>query len=140
MEFWTIVKKEFGFTLAEILVVITILGIMAGLAMPTYFSTVEQARSNEARINLQIIRAGQKIYALNNINRDYWDPGVNPPVNGDLGVAINPTLNVDITTQYYNITLIDAINETNPKTFTAVATRNVTGGATISINQDGVFS
>lgn len=101
-------NKKAGFTLIEILITIVVLSVIAGLAVPNYFSTVEQARSNEARVNLQIIRMGQKVYALN--NGAYWNPGANPTVN-----AVNAALNTDITgtpsttstIQYFNIISIN---------------------------------
>ena len=131
-------KKKCGFTLIEVVAVIVIVGVLAGLAIPSYFSTVEQARANEARVNLQVIRAGQKVYALNDANKNYWNPGANPAV-----AIINTTLNVDIATQFYDITSIAADNGVTPKTFTATATRNAVQGGdgrTITINQNGAFS
>ena len=130
-------KKKYGFTLIEVLAVVVIVGVLAGLAIPSYFNTVEEARANEARVNLQIIRAGQKVFALNDANKNYWNPGTNPAV-----ATINSTLNVDITTQFYDVTSITADNAATPKTFTATATRNATqggNGRTITINEDGDF-
>lgn len=131
-------KNQKGYTLVEILVTVVIIGVMAGLALPGYFSTVEEARSNEAKINLQIIRTGQKVRALNDPKKDYWNPGANFTLT-----TLNSTLNVDITTQYYGITDITANNSANPKTFTAQATRNSTkGGDTgrfYTIDQNGTI-
>lgn len=138
-------RKKTGFTLTEILIVIVIVGVMAGMAIPGYFNTIEETRANEATVNLQVIRAGQKVYALNNSNGFYWNPGTNPPVNGAVAVGvngaggINQTLNVDITTQFYNITSITANNGVTPRTFLAVATRNNVqggGGRQISVTQN----
>ena len=110
----------------------------AGLGVPSSFNMVEQARANEARVNLQIIRTGEKIYALNH-NGIFWSPGASPAVS-----TINQTLNVDLTTNFYDIASIVANNKAVPKTFMATARRNAkNGGNTLKgfyINQDGVIS
>ncbi len=94
-------SKKTGFTLIEVLITIIILVAIAGLAVPNYFRTMEQARSNEARTNLQIIRMGQKVYALNN-SGSYWNGGATPAL-----ATVNTTLNTDITIQYFTIDLIN---------------------------------
>jgi len=107
-----------GFTLIEILIAGAIMAILTGLAFPLYFKTVEQARSNEARINLDIIHAGQKIYKIN--NGVYF--GNSTDVN-----AINNALSIDITTMYY--TTVD-VTANLGVSYTAKFTRNtVEGGA-----------
>jgi len=120
-------KKNSGFTLVEILVTVLILGVIAGLATPTYFKSVEQSRSNEATVNLNAIYMAEKIYALNN-GGNYWGPGSNPSL-----VSINSTLNIDINPQYYPVTSITTTTGT-PATFSAKVTRNTVQGG----NSDGV--
>ena len=48
-------KKNSGFTLIEILTVIVILGVLAGLAVPVYVGQVEKARGSEAIDHLRLI-------------------------------------------------------------------------------------
>ena len=55
-------KKQKGFTLLELIMVIVIIGILAMLAMPTYFKTVERSRIAEAKKMLGMIRASQLRY------------------------------------------------------------------------------
>ena len=139
-----------GYTLVELLTVIIIIGVMAGLAIPNYSRTVEETRANEARVNLQVIRTGEKVYALNNANRDYWNPGTTATVDGAVAVGvngaggINQTLNVDITTQFYDITSIIAGNGATPKTLEVLAKRNIAQGGnntrTYQIDQNGVIT
>ena len=45
-------KNKSGFTLLEIIIVIIIIGILASLALPKFFKTVEYSRSMEALTNL----------------------------------------------------------------------------------------
>lgn len=41
-------KQKNGFTLLEIIIVIIIIGVLAGLALPRFFKTVETTRATEA--------------------------------------------------------------------------------------------
>ena len=45
-----------GFTLLEIIIVIIIVGVLASLALPRFFSTVEYSRSTEALASISAIR------------------------------------------------------------------------------------
>ena len=55
-----------GFTLTEILVVVLIMGILASLALPMMLKTVEKAKTAEVVANLNLIRAAEKSYFLEN--------------------------------------------------------------------------
>ena len=123
-----------GFTLAEILITLVILGIVAGLAIPVYTGMAEKGRVNEAVVALNSIYMAQKVYALNN-SGNYWNPGANPTP-----ALINATLNVDFNLQYFSITSITANNGVNPKTFQAVAHRNIAGGIDYTIDQTGTIT
>ncbi len=140
-----------AFTLMEVMITLVVIGVIAGLAIPAYFTTVEQGRSNEARVNLTIIRMGEKVFASNNFG-NYWLPGNNLTVNGAAaaspppytnGGGVNSTLNTDLTTQFYDITSITGNNAANPKTLLVTLTRNnVQGGngATCTIDQNGTIN
>ena len=54
--------KRKGFTLVELLVVIIIIGILAGIAMPQYNKMVEKARAIEAIVAFGYIRTAQFLY------------------------------------------------------------------------------
>ena len=55
-----------GFTLAELLIAIAILGILASLAIPRLFPQTERARASEAISILSAIRQGEESYFLEN--------------------------------------------------------------------------
>ena len=59
-------KRARGFTLLELVIVIVILAILAGLAVPRYIRTVNRSRANEALEMLTQIRAScERFYARN---------------------------------------------------------------------------
>lgn len=55
-----------GFTLAELLIVIVILGILGGIALPRFFPQAEKGRVAEAVAMLSAIRQGEEAYKLEN--------------------------------------------------------------------------
>ena len=57
-------KNKLGFTLIEMLVVVLIIGILAGIALPQYSKAVEKAKSSEALIILKSYRDQQAICYL----------------------------------------------------------------------------
>ncbi|MBF0490477.1 MAG: prepilin-type N-terminal cleavage/methylation domain-containing protein [Candidatus Omnitrophica bacterium] len=59
-------NKDSGFTLMEILVVLIIIGILAAMAVPSFTSSFENARSQDAKNNLLSIYAAQLNYFNNN--------------------------------------------------------------------------
>ena len=50
-------KNQSGFTLLEIIIVIIIIGVLASLALPRLFSTVEFSKSSEALSSISSIRS-----------------------------------------------------------------------------------
>ncbi len=59
-------KDKSGFTLIEMLVVVLIIGILAGIALPQYTLAVEKARSAEALMNLATIKREIQFYITAN--------------------------------------------------------------------------
>ena len=53
-------NKRQGFTLIELLVVVLIMGILASVAMPQYFKSVEKSRAAEATSVLSSIASAQE--------------------------------------------------------------------------------
>lgn len=58
--------KQQAFTLVELVVVILILGILAGVAAPKFFDTSKTATDNGIKQTLSIVRDAIELYAANN--------------------------------------------------------------------------
>lgn len=58
--------RRTGFTLIEILVVVVILGILAGLIVPRIAEQPEKARRTKARMQIESLETALKLYKLDN--------------------------------------------------------------------------
>lgn len=108
--------QRHGFTLLEIIIVIIIVGVLASLALPRFFSTVEYSRSTEALNALGVIRTSVVRCGIVNDNvvgcdtfaaLDIDDPGTEPGSHFTYSVAV-----------------------TGANAFTVTATRNTVDGGT----------
>ncbi len=57
-------RRHLGYTLVEVMVVITVIGILTGLAAPSYWRAVEQSRADIAAANLRAIWVAERLYWL----------------------------------------------------------------------------
>ena len=82
------VNDNSGFTLIELMVVIVILGILAGLIVPRIMSRPEEARQTKARIQIESLETALKLYRLDNGTYPSTEQGlqalVEPPDVGTL--------------------------------------------------------
>lgn len=83
-----LVRQDHGFTLIEIMVVMVILGILAGLIVPRIMDRPEEARRTKAAIQIQSIEQALKLYKLDNGQYPTTEQGlqalVEPPSVGRL--------------------------------------------------------
>lgn len=77
-----------GFTLIELMVVIVILGILAGLIVPRIMDRPDEAKQMKARMQIESIETALKLYKLDNGNYPTTEQGlqalVEPPQTGDV--------------------------------------------------------
>jgi general secretion pathway protein G len=59
-------SKQAGFTLIELMVVIIILGVLAGLIIPRVMGRPDEARQAKAKIQIESIESALKLYKLDN--------------------------------------------------------------------------
>jgi len=79
-------RDERGFTLIELMVVIVILGILAGLIVPRIMGRPDEARRAKARVQIESLETALKLYKLDNGNYPSTEQGlralVEPPSMG----------------------------------------------------------
>jgi len=84
----TVAGNRRGFTLIELMVVIVILGILAGLIVPRIMSEPDKAKKLKARMQIESIATALKMYKLDNGKYPTTDQGlqalVEPPSSGDI--------------------------------------------------------
>ena len=70
------VKRQSGFTLIEIMVVVVIIGILAALVGPRLFGQVDKARIEAAKAEISTIENALKFYRLDNFAYPTTEQGI----------------------------------------------------------------
>ena len=83
-------RNEPSFTLMELLIVVVIIGVIAGFAIPGYQKAMEKATEKNAIIKLQSIIAGMKIYRAKNGSYPAFDMPDLTSINTNLGLSVVP--------------------------------------------------
>jgi general secretion pathway protein G len=70
-------NRQAGFTLIELMVVIVILGVLAGLIIPRIMGRPDEARQAKARIQMEALESALKLYKLDNGSYPTTEQGLN---------------------------------------------------------------
>lgn len=72
----SISRRQSGFTLIEIMVVVIIIGLLASVAVPTVLDRMEQARTQKARADFKSLQTALKLYRIDNFTYPTSDQGL----------------------------------------------------------------
>lgn len=75
-----------SFTLVEILVVVIIIGVLVGLALPGFRVAKERVLDREAKANLVLIQGAEKIFLIE--SGSYYSSSVIADINSNLKVHL----------------------------------------------------
>ena len=119
-------------TLNELMMVVIIVSVTAGLAIPLYVGTVEKVRGDEARGVLLLLRAAEKVYYVDADTFIDLDGVTRGPLV-DAGYIQDPNA---ATLPFGYVVTVGG----GGTTFVATATRNsgCNSGEEITINENGV--
>jgi len=86
------VRNNRGFTMTELMIVVTIIGILASIAFPMFQTVPERSKSTEAVTALGLIRSTMRIYYVEHgtfANATQFTDGAQVTSGGLLGVTNN---------------------------------------------------
>lgn len=135
-------KKQFGFTLMELMITVAIIGILATIAIPSYQDSVSKSRRRDAEgVLLNLSNAMERHFTETN---SYCDVGTGAAVadcggaDNDTGTPITDLFSIPTETSQFYIITISAVA---PGSFTlsAVPTGAQAGDkcATLSLRHTG---
>ena len=122
--------RKRGFSLVEMIVALTVLGVLLSMGIPRFQNSLEQSRANVAGANLRSIWSAQRLYWLE--NRTY-SPDIQTLVTYNL---LDPSLGTPNSSYTYEVT------SSSDHWFTATATRALSSvwSGSFTIVGDGTIS
>ena len=126
-----------GFSLLEVTVVMTIMGVMLAIPAPMFFRAVEQSKLDVAAGNLRAIWGAQRFYYL-----EYGRFGTLDELVADNAALIEPTIAAVPSETFYTYTIEladDGLGQSFDATATHPATPSLCCIGSISIDESGTF-
>ncbi len=111
--------RRCGFTLIEVLIVVTIMAVLAATIIPQFTSSADEARQSQLDFNLHTLQSQIHLYHLQH-NSLYPNPLTRLTVKTDLGGAINAA-------GPFGPYVVGGELPTNPNTQSNVATASADG-------------
>lgn len=120
-------RNRKGFTLIELIIVVSIVGILALVAIPKYFANIEKARKAEAVSTCRAIREGLLgYYSANNAYPAADTFPITVVVDGETVLSLQRPLSANFTYSYTAANVV-ATRVTGSYTYTmSIETGNVT--------------
>ena len=109
-------KNQRGFTMVELMIVVTIIGVLASIAFPLYQLVPERSKSTEAVTALGLIRSSMRIYYVEHgtfANPSLFTDGAQVTSGGLLGVS-----NSDLGGRYFSTECYTFSGATTANSFT----------------------
>jgi len=69
-------RRQAGFTLIEIMVVVIIIGLLAGIVVPNVMDSLDKANVQKARADFKTLQTALKLYRIDNFNYPSTEQGL----------------------------------------------------------------
>jgi len=117
-------KNNRAFNFVEMIVVVIIIAVMGAIAVPAFRVTQERALDNEAKANLKLIQAAQKIYSVE--YGGYFAQSGNAGINTNFRVSVpaGPQRIWDYTTDAAGTVVATPASPKVTRTWTLTATQD----------------
>jgi prepilin-type N-terminal cleavage/methylation domain-containing protein len=136
-------KNQRGFTMVELMIVVTIIGVLASIAFPLFQLVPERSKSTEAVTALGLIRSSMRIYYVEHgtfANPSLFTDGAQVTSGGLLGVN-----NSDLAGRYFSTECYTFSGGTTANAFTIECDGSAStalfasevGTIVVTIDQDG---
>ena len=122
-----------GFTLLELLIVVIVIGVLAGIAVPQFLNSVEKAKIAKAQHALGLIAQAEKMYRA---EHDVYTTAIDP----DLDHYVEMTQIQNDPDWDYSVIAIAQVGAAPTFTLQAMRQTGSYTGQTILLDQDGVFA
>jgi prepilin-type N-terminal cleavage/methylation domain-containing protein len=134
-------KKQSGFTLIELMIVVAIIGILAAVAIPAFMDYMKKSKKTEASLQLNKIAKNNKTYFITAAHFVTTSGPVNPGANGGACTAPNGKFaTVDWSTLAGWKDLDFQIDEPNLFSYTYTAGANTSSAIAVGdLDCDGTF-